>query len=858
MSVSFEQYWPLLAVILLPMIWKIGSMTRVKIGAHHLKILGVIRICLIFSLLLALMQPTWHRSVQWLSTVYAIDVSGSIEPTFIRSAIDWISRVDGERKPEHSAFVVFAGSSQTLSSPDQIASVEVSMDGSANSINQSITDIGAGLRQAMNSFQPSYLKRLVLFTDGNANAGEDLDVVMEAREKGVRIFTIPASVVGGNDSWMESLELPEEIRQGEPIIVEVQIYSRTEKDAVIELMVGSQPTVEKFVTLEEGLNPLLFETIVERSGATTISARIDSQSDGTLENNRLDRSVVVKDQPRILYVEGRSESAHYLSEALEMESIEVVLSTPANLPESQLELELFDLIFLSDVSPEDLGPTQMDAVLRYVRDFGGGLVFAAGESSYGKEGYSGSKIEEVLPIWFEVEEERKDLALVIVLDKSYSMVGAKLELSKEAAKAALGIMDDRHRFGVVTFDDTPYVAVPLQLASEESRINQSISQIIAGSQTNIYPALDKAFEILTESEAEVRHVVLLSDGKTYADDYEGLVTRMADEEITVSSVAVGEEADRDLLSDIALWGNGRSYYIQDAQGVPQVFIKEAQIAAQSTLIEERVVFEEVRSSEVFAGLDLYSAPDLEGYVKTRSKDNAEMLIEVEDGTPILARWHYGLGRTVAFTSDVKNRWAVNWLNWDGYGKFWTQLVRETMRRGDEPGLNLEVQRQGDEAIVTVSEVGLDGMLNSSLEPRISVTGPGSEEIALDLIQAEFGIYSASYPVTSSIDSAYLFQLNTNESGSEEKSFHYTYRDEYKRYPANVQFLSSLSDITGGKFLPEEEEIFFDYGEETSVALPLWNWFLFCALILFLSDIAVRRLPWIWTSLSQDSEPETAN
>ncbi|HIF38533.1 MAG TPA: VWA domain-containing protein, partial [Gemmatimonadetes bacterium] len=591
MSVSFEQYWPLLAVIFLPMIWKIGSMTRVKIGAHHLKILGVIRICLIFSLLLALMQPTWHRSVQWLSTVYAIDVSGSIEPTFIRSAIDWISRVDGERKPEHSAFVVFAGSSQTLSSPDQIASVEVSMDGSANSINQSITDIGAGLRQAMNSFQPSYLKRLVLFTDGNANAGEDLDVVMEAREKGVRIFTIPASVVGGNDSWMESLELPEEIRQGEPIIVEVQIYSRTEKDAVIELMVGSQPTVEKFVTLEEGLNPLLFETIVERSGATTISARIDSQSDGTLENNRLDRSVVVKDQPRILYVEGRSESAHYLSEALEMESIEVVLSTPANLPESQLELELFDLIFLSDVSPEDLGPTQMDAVLRYVRDFGGGLVFAAGESSYGKEGYSGSKIEEVLPIWFEVEEERKDLALVIVLDKSYSMVGAKLELSKEAAKAALGIMDDRHRFGVVTFDDTPYVAVPLQLASEESRINQSISQIIAGSQTNIYPALDKAFEILTESEAEVRHVVLLSDGKTYADDYEGLVTRMADEEITVSSVAVGEEADRDLLSDIALWGNGRSYYIQDAQGVPQVFIKEAQIAAQSTLIEERVVFE---------------------------------------------------------------------------------------------------------------------------------------------------------------------------------------------------------------------------------------------------------------------------
>lgn len=858
MSVSFEHYWPLLALTALPIIWKVGFRTEVKIQARHLKVLSVIRACLIISLVLALMQPTWNRSVKWLSTVYAIDVSGSIEPNFIRSAIDWISRVDDERNPEHSAFVVFAGSSRTFSSSDQIASVEVSTNGSANSINQNFTDLGSGLRQAMNSFEPSYLKRLVLFTDGNSNAGKDFDVVMEAREKKVRIFTIPASVVGGDDSWIDAVDVPKEIRRGEPVLVEVQVYSRTEKDAVVKLTVGTDQNLERSVTLEEGLNSLPFEVVIGEVGSTTISARIEGQSDPALENNRLDRSVIVGDQSRVLYVEGYSESAHYLNDALEMEGIDVTLSSPANVPENQSELEVFDLIFLSDVSPEDLRQAQMDAVLRYVRDFGGGLVFAAGESSYGKEGYSGSMIEEILPIWFEVEEERKELALVIVLDKSYSMVGAKLELSKEAAKAALGIMDDRHRFGVVTFDDTPYVAVPLQLASEESRINQSISQIIAGSQTNIYPALDKAFEILAESEAEVRHIVLLSDGKTYADDYEELVRRMADEDITVSSVAVGEEADRDLLSDIAMWGNGRTYYIQDAQGVPQVFIKEAQIASQSTLIEERVVFEEVRSSEMFVGLDLFSAPDLEGYVKTRSKDNAETLIEVGDGSPILARWHYGLGRTAAFTSDVKNRWAINWLNWDGYGKFWTQLIRETMRRNDDPGLNFEVLRQGDQALITVSEVGSDGMLNSNLEPTINVTGPGSKEETLGLTQTEFGVYTGSYAVENSTDSGYLFELNTNEAGTEQKNFHYTYPDEYRRYPANLEFLSNVSSLTGGKLLPEEEEIFLDYGESTSVAFPLWNWSLFLALVLFLSDIAVRRLPWIWAHFSRDSEPGIVN
>ena len=846
MIISFEQYWPLVFLLLLPLMWKIRTETKVKIGVYHLKILSVIRACLFSMLVLALMQPTWNRNGPWISTVYAIDVSGSIDPIFIRSAIDWVARVEDERNPEHSAFVLFAGSAQTLSSTDQIASVAVSTDGSNNSINQSVTDLGEGLRQAVNSFDPSYLNRLVLFTDGNANSGEDFDVVLEAREKGIRIFTFPSTVIGGDDSWIDNVKVPEEIRQGEPILVEVQIYSRIEKDAVVELLIENEQHSKRSMTLEKGLNVLPFEIVMEGSGSTTISARIDSQSDEEVENNRLDQSVVVKGQTRVLYVEGRSESAHYLNDALEMEGIDVVLSSAADVPASQAGLEPFDLVFLSDVSPENLNPTQMDAVLRYVRDFGGGLVFAAGESSYGKEGYSGSMIEEVLPIWFEVEEERKDLALVIVLDKSYSMVGAKLELSKEAAKAALGIMDDRHRFGVVTFDDTPYVAVPLQLASEELRINQSISQIVAGSQTNIYPALDKAFELLTETEAEVRHIVLLSDGKTYADDYEDLVTRMADEDITVSSVAVGEEADRELLSDIAMWGNGRTYYIRDAQGVPQVFIKEAQIASQSTLIEERVTFESVRSSEIFSGLDLYSAPDLEGYVKTRGKDNAEMLIEVDDGTPILARWHYGLGRTAAFTSDVKNRWAVNWLEWDGYGKFWTQLVRETMRRNDDPGLTFEVQRHGDEAVVTVREIGLDGMLNSSLEPKISVNGPGSEEVTIELAETGFGVYSASYPVKSSQDSAYLFQLNTDVNGIEEKNLHYTYPDEYKRYPPNVQFLRSISELTGGKFLPEEEDIFADYGENASIAIPLWNIILLVALILFLIDISIRRLPWIWT------------
>jgi hypothetical protein len=106
----------------------------------------------------------------------------------------------------------------------------------------------------------------------------------------------------------------------------------------------------------------------------------------------------------------------------------------------------------------------------------------------------------------------------------------------------------------------------------------------------------------------VKHVILLSDGKTYPDDYEELVTRMTENEITVSSVAVGEEADRELLADIARWGNGRSYFIEDAEKVQQIFIEETQIALEATLVEESFSPLVKREIEAFRGIDFDTAP----------------------------------------------------------------------------------------------------------------------------------------------------------------------------------------------------------------------------------------------------------
>ena len=845
MSIEFARWWPILGLVAVPFIWRLSQHSTLGSSPRHRVVSAVLRIAVVVLLVSALLEPVWHRSGKWMSVVYALDVSSSIDPAFVGTAIDWIASTNNLGDPAHATFIAFGGSARAVATAEGIRSVEVSADGANRSINQSVTNLEAAVARALRSFDPRYLKRLVLITDGNENAGNVSRVLGEAQENEVRVFTLPAAVRGEGDSWVEAIDLPDEIREQEPVTATVRVFSRVATTTTVALVGNDQTLETREVRLEPGLNEVDFEVRLPAGGAGTLSGRLQSENDPFAQNDVHTQAISVGARARILYVEGRLASARYLSDALSSEGMDVVVVGPELLPETTAALENFDLVLLSDVPMDALGVNQVNALIGYVRDSGGGFIFAAGESSYGEGGYSGSEIEELLPIWFELNEERKELALVIVLDKSYSMVGPKLELSKEAAKAALDLLEPTHSFGLITFDDTPYVTVPLQLALEKPRINDFISRIIAGSQTNIFPALETAFAALEDSEAEIRHIILLSDGKTYADDYEELVSLMADSDITVSSVAVGQEADRELLGNIATWGRGRSYFIQDAERVPRIFIQETQIASQSTLVEEAVETTVVTSVEAFTDIDLDAAPPLRGYVRTLAKETAEVLIQSDSENPILARWRYGLGRTAVFTSDVKNRWAADWLTWDGYGKFWSQLVRETMRRDGGEELDFVVERIGDEALITVSALTEEGAYRTDLDPRLRVVRTGGDATSLSYQQVGPGTFQARHTLGAPGEEPYRFELSGNGIEDRSQALYYRYGDEYRLYPANTQLLSEIAVQTGGGFLPEVGEIFDDYGETASVPTPLWPWLSALALISFFLDIAVRRAPWFW-------------
>src|SRR5262249_3602838 len=255
--------------------------------------------------------------------------------------------------------------------------------------------------------------------------------------------------------------------------------------------------------------------------------------------------------------------------------------------------------------------------------------------------------------------------------------------------------------GVHVFDQIAQPVVRLQRAANRTRILTQIASIQAGGGTNILPALRLAYEELDPIAAKVKHVILLTDGQASYDGIAALVDEMVEHRITVSAVGVGGEADKTLLTMIAERGGGRFYHTMDASNVPKIFTKETTQVARSALVEEAMGVRVVKPVELLDGVGIESAPPLRGYVSTKEKPMSEEILATDRGEPLLARWRVGLGQAVAFTSDVKNRWAADWLRWPGYQKFWAQLVRSTMRHRIEESFALTTDVVGDRAHVSL-------------------------------------------------------------------------------------------------------------------------------------------------------------
>ena len=859
MNVSFEAPWAIVLLLVIPLIWVVAYRTRTNLSRRHLVAVAIFRSVALASIVLALSQPVWHGTTREISVVYALDVSRSVAAQFVDDALNWIDAAQQEFDPAHSSVVVFAKQPAVVGDTAAARALRVaasaSADGTAQAadgIVQSATDIEAALDESLGALSRDRVKRIVLLSDGNETIGSVANVFPRLKAAGVRVFTLAAKPYGSGDVWVDGIEVPDRLRSNEPATIVVRVFSPAQTGARISVTSGGHTLAHKSIRLNKGINRISFDTRMPQPGAVSLTANVQAEGDSVNYNDSLQISTWVGGKAKVLYVEGMQGSSKYLADALRKEGMDVDVAGAQQITGLQALLR-YDALILSDVPAGEFTPGAMQAVESYVRDYGGGLVFAGGENTFGEKGYSGTSLETVLPAEFKAQEKRKDIALVIAIDRSYSMKGRKMEYAKEAARAALDLLEEQHQFAVVAFDSQPYVAVPMHQVRSKRKAEAQISRIQASGQTNIYPAMGIVYRMLRDTEARTKHVILLSDGDTHPADFKRLLERMREKDIVVSTVTIGDGGNPGLMRDIAEWGEGRNYLAANAESIPQIFTEETKKVVGTNLVEEAILPVVKQRSQVLAGVEFVDAPSLGGHISVKARDTSEVLLATQQGAPLLTRWQYGLGKTVLFSSDVKNRWSAQWMGWKDYGKLWAQLVRSVMRQEGSESVDFSLHRDGDDAVIELMLLTEEGRFLDGLSPVARVQRGTQEEESVPLRQAGPGAYRAR----KNFGTAEMITANLRVGGGVDKqtaeragtrTIFSGFPDEYRSLPPNLEMLKLISLETGGAMSPSISEIFDPGDDRGQRSPPLWPWLSLVALFAYLMDVLLRRLPYAWRRL----------
>jgi len=843
MRLTFESYWPLLFLLIIPFLWWVRRQSAVDLSPKQLRLSTILRTLIVCALTIALMQPILYKSSTYMSVVYLLDVSQSVAPGAIQRAIDWIQKTNASGHPDNSEFVAFGSNSMEFDKVEDLKKVKVSNHEAPGVLDQSKSDLTTALDAAMRSFAPNHLRRVVLLSDGNENSGDVSAILPRLQREQAHVYTVPLESRVNRDAWVEAIMAPATVTTDEQFPVEVLVDSQFDTTSEILLKEGDEVLATRSVRLAAGPNRFAFDTrVTDQASTVVLTAEIKPAGDSFAANNTFRQPVIVKGKPRILYIEGHGPSAQYLKKALLQEGLAAEVAGIEQLPATAAQMDQYDALILSDIDPKTMSPQQMQTVETYVKDLGGGLIMVGGENIYGKDGYSNTPIEKILPVTFETKKRPPTIAMVAVVDVSGSMSGGQLTIAKEAAKAPLDALRNSDRFGLLSFNTGFSWVSPLQAAGNRDQIKAQIETMYAGGGTNIYVGLNAAYEALKNAPDEVKTVLLLSDGITQTADFQGLSAAMIKAGINVSSISVGVRSNRELMADIAMWGKGRAYFIDSYERVPQIFIKETELALGKTLQEQPFLPILKKNVEAFKGIDFATAPRLLGFVVTKPKPTAEVLLtESWTDDPLLARWQYGLGKTAIFTSDAKARWATEWLPWSGYPKLWSQFVREMMRRSGDDYFNFKVTREGDSAVLSLNAVDKEGHFRNELQPQVRVVGPDQKLTTMDIPQVGPGAYESRIHLDQ--DGTYVFRAagGTSSVGVTTRTLEYSYPAEYHFYPPDTQKLRTISTATGGVFEPQGGEIFKTNGESREYPMSLWPWLAGMVLVLFISDILLRRL-----------------
>lgn len=856
MTLDFTQPLALLLLLILPAFWLLDRVSRTHLPRQRRRLVLAVRIAVATLMILGLAGPRIIGRADEQAVAFLVDVSDSVTPPMKERQLQFLRDATGAMTDRDRATIIAFGAQPVLERP---LSAARAVSPIASVVEGGQTDISGAIRLALATLPSTMARKIVVISDGNENSGKAIEQARVAAAAGVPIQVVPLAQQAGPEVLVRQVETPAFVRDGEKFSATINLEASQDTQARVHLLADGKLLASQDVNLTQGANNIVMPQEPLPTGFHLFRVQVEASADTYIQNNEGGSYTVVTGKPRILLIESESGETRFLAEALQSAGLEVDVRSTSTAIIDLPTLRGYESVVLANIPASDLSTNQMQAINSYVQNLGGGLVVVGGEQSYGVGRYNRTPLEEALPVRMDLRGRTltASVALVLVIDASGSMAGgpgsSKMDLAKEAATRATELLSEQDQLGVISFDDTPRWVVPTAFLEDPATAQSQIGSIAPGGGTAIFPALEAAYNDIVTREAKVRHILLLTDGLSSGGDYDRLTAQLQENNITLSTIAVGSDADFALMQRLASLGRGRYFEGNDPFEVPQMIVKDTQEVARASIVEEPFRPTQVGASPILDGIDVNQMPPLLGYVSTTPKPTSQVLLISNQLDPLLSEWQYGLGHVVAWTSDVKNRWSQDWLNWPEFSQFWAQVVKRTIPVPVDRNLQVQITPEGSTARVTVDSVSDDRTYQNFLRTSATVVDPQNGQSEITLPQIAPGRYETHIPIDE--EGAYFLNIMQADGtgapiAGRPAGFVVPYSQEYRDLRANPDLLGQLAGLTDGHVVTDPKTVFDRDRQVDGQPRELWPWLMILAALLFIFDVAARRLRLGWMDAEQ--------
>jgi uncharacterized membrane protein/Mg-chelatase subunit ChlD len=857
-----QPWWLVLGLVVIPMVW-VARRNLATLGRGRRVAAIVFRTIVLLLLVVLLARPMLVRKSRSATVIAVVDRSQSIPAPQSEAALDFLSQAVKARSGGDQLAVVDIAEAASIS---RLPSTETTIRRRNTTLTGQQSRLAAGIEMAMAIAPPDSATRILLLSEGNETEGDLKEAARTAAANKIPIDVLPLEYRYSSEVLFKRLVAPPHARSGQTISLRFILNSTanvtgklllTLNDKPVDLAPDS-PEMAVPVELKEGTNVKTVSIPLGTRGMHRFEAVFmpdDPKQDAIVENNRASAMTYVAGPGHITVVDADNASSEVLMRALQGTDMEIRYVPAAGLPDNLAMLMDTDAIVLVNVDCGSITFQQQEMLSRYVNDLGGGLVVVGGPNSYGAGGWIGSPLADVLPVDLD-PPQKKQLpkgALVLIMHACEMPDGNYW--GKKVATSAVGALSRLDMIGILSYNSggTNDWVYPLDLVKDKAQVVAAIEQMQMGDMPSLHAHLQMAYDELVKCDAGQKHIIVITDGDPTPPSTK-LLQDLAAAKITCTGVCIYPHsmADNTKLMQMASATNGRYYEVKDAQSLPQIFIKEAQVVRRSLIIEETFSPQMVYSlSEILRGMSP-PLPALDGYVLTGPKGGlSQVVLATHQADPLLATNQSGLGRCVAFTSSADSRWAKQWLTWSDFARFWEQVVRWAGKPAQAADCEISTDVEGQQATVTVEAFDAEGKFLQLAAIEGKVLTPEMKGEPLQLAQTGPGQYSGRF--TAPMSGSYIVNLQYRRTGPDAKSrlanaiVSVPFAPEFRDLSDNAPLLKEISKMTGGRVLslasdPNKADLYEHAGLEfPETHLPLLRPLMLAWILIFLMDVAVRRV-----------------